>query len=622
VKPRRSNLVVALLVLIVTAGCVTVSAPDASTGPSAPSGPSATTAPPPAAETPWEAELDDVAPDGSRSLDSALQLFAMAYGPVPGVEDAGRGSGAVEGTLARRAVLGHYDELTAEQKIAVDAWLAPDPDAPFVLIGPEAERSSPRNALALSGPGLFIAADEEENLTPAQQAVQDATTDYRFAIEAKIGPIPGPIKLSFPDIVDPTALADADGIWVNNVYTGCEIRWFKNGLADAALNILLTAAHEVFHCFQAAAIQPRLKYLLAPDWYQEGGAEWVSYVIAGAPQDTGFWTRYVDNPHKPLFARTYDAVGFWADLDATGIDPWPRWKAIWAAYDNEPAWVATGGEADRFLDSWASGWFRDPARGPDWEMTGPGIPPGRNVLESVSVSNGSSAAVQADPYTNAQYNANSGADVFVVTGTGHIRISDRTIDEPQPIGQHFCTKSGGCTCPDGKPPPFPVTDLAPFFVVAVTGGSTGANANLTGISLEDACKEEEESKAVMVKKDRPGSEGVLPGEVVDLLSCDGPYGSWTGVFRTGGLSNQGFEVPWTDVPVQFTFPAEGGTQTAVTTASAIVPTPIGDFPVDYVVTVTVNGGLMTVDLEPGAEGMDNQLVDMPIQPAPEGACPE
>jgi hypothetical protein len=617
-KMSRSPVAVAIAVVILSAGCVSIS--------SEPTSPTPVTPPPSfaaAPEGPWEAELDDVAADGTRSLDSALQLFAMAYGPIPGV-DAPPDAGEVhEGTLARRAVLARYDQLTAEQQAAVDEWLAPDPDAPFVLIGPEDDRGSTSNALALhDGAGVLIAADEEENLTPAQQAIQDATTDYRFAIEAKIGAIPGPIKLSFPDIVNPEALADADGIWVNNVYTGCEIRWFKNGLADAALNILLTAAHEVFHCFQAAAIQPRLTYLLAPDWYQEGGAEWVSYVIAGAPQDTGFWTRYVDNPHKPLFARTYDAVGFWADLDATGIDPWPRWKAIWAAYDNEPAWVATGGEADRFLDSWASGWFRDPARGADWEMTGPGIPPGRNVLESVSVSNGASATVQADPYTNAEYNANSAADVFVITGTGHIRISDRNIDEPQPMGQHFCTKPGGCTCPDGKPPPFPVTNLAQFFVVAVTGGSSGANANITGISLEDACKEEEEPKAVMVKKDRPGSEGVLPGTVVDLLSCDGPYGTWTGVFRTGGLSNEGFEVPWTELPVQFTMPAEGGIQTAVTNTSAIVPTPIGDFPLDYVVTVTVNGGQMTIVLEPGVEAMDNQLVDMPIQPAPEGACPE
>jgi hypothetical protein len=605
------------------AGCVTVApnaaTPDVNQPPAASTGTDATPRPP-RAETPFDAELDNVNPDGTRSIESALKLFAMAYGPIPGVEAPPDGFGRIEGTLARRAILAHYDELTAEQKQAVDKALTPDPDAPFVLIGPEDERGAPSNALAFAGDAL-VAADEEENLTELQQAIQDATTEYRFAIEAKIGPIPGPIKLIFDAPDDPDNRADADGIWVNDKYTGCQIRWFKTGLSDHISDILLTAAHEVFHCFQAANIGSQVPYAAAPDWYQEGGAEWVSYDIVGGPIDGGFWTRYVDNPHRPLFQRTYDGVGFWADLAATGIDPWPKWKSIWQAYDSEPAWLVTGGEDDTFLNSWASGWFRDPARGADWEMTGPGIPTGHNVIESVEVANGTTGAVQADPYTNAQYNAHSAADVLVMTGTGHIRINDRTLDETQPLGQHFCTKPDGCKCPDGKPPPFPVTDLAAFFAVAVTGGSAGANANITGMKLEDFCEKEEEDKAVRVIAERPAFEGVLPGTVVDLVSCDGPYGTWNGVFRTGGLSNNGFEVPWTELPVTFTMPAEGGVQTAVTTTSAIVPTPIGDFPIDYVVTVTVTGGTMTIDLEPGAEEL-NRLVDMPIQPAPPGACPE
>ena len=87
------------------------------------------------------------------------------------------------------------------------------------------------------------------------------------------------------------------------------------------------------------------------------------------------------------------------------------------------------------------------------------------------------------------------------------------------------------------------------------------------------------------------------------------------------MSNDGFEVPFTDLPVQFTMPAEGGTQTATTTTSAVVHTPIGDVPVDYVVNVTVTGGTMTINLDPSAGDL-NRLVNLPIVPAPEGACPE
>lgn len=602
-----------MLLLLSTVGCVTVTGPAQQTQPGATPDPNATAPPVAAPETAWDVELRDVSPDGERSLESALQLFSMAYGPLPGVEGVTESPPLPEGTLAMRAILAHYDELTAEQQAAVDEWLAPDPDAVVVEVGPVGT-----GYVAMVGPMVA-----QPNLTPIQQAVLNATRDYRAAIAAKMGgDMPGTISLSFPTKQRPDALADADGVYENGALTQCNIRWFPSGLADAALNILLTAAHETFHCFQASAFTSRDRYINGADWWQEGGAEWVSYDVAGAPQDGGFWDDYVNLPELSLFQRTYDGVGFWADLAATGISPWPKWRAIWDGYENEAAWVASGAEDETFLNSWSSGWFREPDRGGAWDMTGPGIPPGNGTPDPLTIGNGVNASVSAGPYTNKQYYANSSADVMFITGTGRIRISDRSVDEPLAIGGRYCTKPGGCVCPDGKPLPFPLTNLATFFAVAVTGGSSSSSGNLTGMSIDDFCNPEEESEAVMVKVDRPARDGVLPGTVVDLLSCDGPYGTWRGVFRTGGLSNQGFEVPWTDLPVEFTMPAEGGVQTATTTTGGTVPTPIGPIDLDYVVTVTVTGGTMTIVLVPGVEGMDNQLVDIPIQPAPEGACPE
>ena len=615
----------ALFALTTVSACISISqnAPDA--GGPAGSGPSngspATTHASPRPDTPWDTELRQVNPDGTRSADSALRLFAMAYGPVPGVDDVPQLATRVEGTIARRAVMAHYDELTADQQAAVDAAFAPDPNADVVEIGPVAQSTTggSTGGLADADAVSFVTAD----LTPLEQAIADATNEYRAAIAAKIGDIPGEIKLSFPKEQRPDALADTDGVWTSGSYGGCEINWYVAGLTDDPLNMLLTAAHETFHCFQAAAINNKQRYYAAPDWYLEGGAEWVSYVIAGAPQDGGFWDDYVDDPAIPLFQRTYDGLGFFADLAATGIDPWDKWKAMWSGYTNEAAWTASGAEADAFLDSWSSGWFRDPARGVDWDMTGPGIPPSEATPGQLSVGNGTNASFTAPAYANSQYKATSAADVIVITGTGHVRISDGSVDETMPIGQHFCTKDGGCNCPDGDPPPFAVTNLAATFDVAVTGGSTGASGAIAGISLEDACKKEtpSPSQAVKVTIDRPALEGVLPGTVVDLTSCDGPYGTWKGVFRTGGLSEGGFEVPFTDLSVQFTMPAQGGTQVATTTTSATVVTPIGDVPLDYNVTVTVTGGTMTIVLDPGSDDLDNKLVNMPIVPAPEGTCP-
>src|SRR4051794_2728726 len=333
-----------MLPAVVLFGCVTVTPTGSPLTVQPGSTPVASRAP----DSPWETELGNVSPDGSRSLDSALRLFAMAYGPVPGVDSVPATDDRLEGTLAMRAILRHYDELTADQKTTVDSWLADEPGAPSVVIRPAGAGRDP-NVIAAVGAGVpvrdLVAADE---LTPLQQAIVDATRDYRADIAAKLGDIPGDIKLSFPTKQRPGALADANGIWVNDEYTGCQIRWFPAGTGDATLNILLTAGHELFHCFQAANIGHQQKYIAAPDWYQEGGAEWASYDIVGPPQDGGFWDDYVDNPETPLFQRTYDGVGFWADLAATGIDPWSHWKAIWSAYESEGAWTASGAEADDF----------------------------------------------------------------------------------------------------------------------------------------------------------------------------------------------------------------------------------------------------------------------------------
>src|SRR4051812_46772428 len=129
-KPSRAaRLVTVLAPLVLLTGCVTVS-PEAATNPAQ------TLLRSHVPDTAWATELGNVSPTGERSLDSALRLFAMAYGPIPGVDAVPATSPRVEGTLARRAIRGHYDELSSDQKAAVDAWLAPEADASTVDIGP------------------------------------------------------------------------------------------------------------------------------------------------------------------------------------------------------------------------------------------------------------------------------------------------------------------------------------------------------------------------------------------------------------------------------------------------------------------------------------------------------
>ena len=72
------------------------------------------------------------------------------------------------------------------------------------------------------------------------------------------------------------------------------------------------------------------------------------------------------------------------------------------------------------------------------------------------------------------------------------------------------------------------------------------------------------------------------------------YGDWSGVFRLGGLSSGGFEVPFVEAPVAFSFTGTSGTQTATATVSGNVPTPAGDFAVTFDLVITVDGSTMSI----------------------------
>jgi hypothetical protein len=74
--------------------------------------------------------------------------------------------------------------------------------------------------------------------------------------------------------------------------------------------------------------------------------------------------------------------------------------------------------------------------------------------------------------------------------------------------------------------------------------------------------------------DRAASMPALAGRVVDLVSCSGPYGAWSGVIRLGGLSSEGVEAPFADLPLAFAFPGAGGVRTTSTSIWGTVDTSV------------------------------------------------
>ncbi|HEX8026384.1 MAG TPA: hypothetical protein VF484_09270, partial [Candidatus Limnocylindrales bacterium] len=372
---HRPPLLLAGLVIALVAACSgSAAAPAAPSAPSASLSASGVASPSGGSAdlvlTPWAAEAVNLGPDGRRSLDSALKLFSMALGPIPGV-DAPADPGPIGSlTGAVRVIRAHWSELSQGQQDAIDQALAPAADALSVDVGPVAGSSGlPVAQIRLAG---LVAALTDPMITVVGNAVNDART----RIAAKLRDIPGVIHVVVEDTNNPTGdFAETGPTWSGGKYAGCTIIVYPKATTEAGV-IANTAAHEVFHCFEAAGVPNETRWGDAPDWWVEGGAEWVGEVL-GYPDlhamASNVWPRWLRRPDLPLTGRSYDAIGFFAHLQETGTDPWTAFPSIFNAVDTAPAFQDSGAGGDAFMDSWASSHLRDAGRGAAWDATGPSI---------------------------------------------------------------------------------------------------------------------------------------------------------------------------------------------------------------------------------------------------------
>ncbi len=269
----------------------------------------------------------------------------------------------------------------------------------------------------------------------------------------------------------------------------------------------VTLAHEIFHCFQGVILGlPRFSRLATgaqTKWIIEGQADWVGEMVAAPDpsEDAGWWDTYLSQPQTPLFTRTYDAIGFYAHVAERCGGPSHVWRKLQGMLDKVPDnraayGVVTAGCGASFLDSWASGYFREPDRGSAWDTTGPAIPAGGTgaaapQVKVIALANGQEIPVSADLYTNGIYEFTSHADVVTMGLRGNARLSDAGNFDHVLAGETtFCTRVGGCTCPPGSAYQGPtLTPLTTPADLAVTGGSDGSGTrlHLVGISLADFC---------------------------------------------------------------------------------------------------------------------------------------
>ena len=250
-------------------------------------------------------------------------------------------------------------------------------------------------------------------------------------------------------------------------------------------------AHEMYHCFQYSLIGAPVSASARPAWIIEGQAEWVGEALMG-PSTLGrdWWGKYLRTPGTGLFTRTYDAVGFYEHLGEEGIDPWaamdPMLQAVGSSTD---AFKAAGAAADPFLDTWASGLFRDPAIGTEWNVTGRWTTSERQPPADLSVAAGQAVPLAAPAMGAADDRVASSADIVEIKAPGHVRIHATGVDQVGADDLFLCLKGTGCECPDGGSydgPP--LKDATAPISIALTGAFEGAAGTVVGHGLEEYCQ--------------------------------------------------------------------------------------------------------------------------------------
>ncbi len=460
--------------------------------------------------TAWERTVEQVRPDGTVTLSTALAAFSLAVGPIPGAAAPAGAAGPIpSGTLAVSWVLGKWSQLSAAQQQAVRTDLAgasggTNPAA-FVRGGAGAvEAAAVRAATPPPGPNPQLPCLTTDSAGAAPYRAQLA------GIESSIATHLGrPLGLDVHFAVNTSQLegnsymytwACAGASAAAGPVTGCTIhinpRALGPGYTDADRSNFLI--HEMMHCFLLDKFG--LDYDSMPAWYVEGVPTWVMTVLGtGDPASAKYWVAYLDSSSKPLFQRSYDAIGFYAHLAETGTNVWKVIDPIGSAFttggnSNSGGWAAAG-VSQQFLDSWGSGYATGRYPGAAWNSAGPNLPPYTDALAQGSLNSGGAVTLAANAAAPAieQVDVNAQVVQFVPGAGASGRISldggaDAVLSSAG--GVLYCTLGSACQCPSSSPgagTQFSAMASGEHYVT-VTGGLKAGSVQAVGMTLADACK--------------------------------------------------------------------------------------------------------------------------------------
>ena len=438
-------------------------------------------------QTGWQQLLvrASTGPGVSKAL--ALQAFALAIGPLPGVHISRAGVGTISSAdPAIDWLFAYWKQLTPAQRRAATTDLG---------IGrPRATPKGHRTTAAVADTTFYPTLGKG----PVELKALSRTADgYAKEFAALLHLTPTFKSFVFKQVFAfgrLGRLAASYGFDRNDDVEGvpirCAIQLNPWRISDSTLPEAL--AHEVFHCFQMQIIGSMLAFTPVSKkepWLTEGGAVWATCEVQGGPVGQDWYQGDLKAHLTGLSERTYDAIGFFSELSqATGTSPFSTMAdALRAGSSNASYQKLAGSSEAQLLDGWGASLAQDQTRGEAWKMSGPCYKPLAIEPDPMPMSPTSTREAESLPLATTLRKLTFAPGNYVITidvTAGHGRFSATGIDDvitPASGARSYCV--GTCSCAptnaDGSAPKTLYTGDDPP-LLALAGGLEAGEATVTG----------------------------------------------------------------------------------------------------------------------------------------------
>jgi hypothetical protein len=277
----------------------------------------------------------------------------------------------------------------------------------------------------------------------------------------------------------------------------CTIYVTSRGEAESDKRLEMIMAHEMVHCYQGA-VGVDIQGGGAP-WMIEGFAAWAGQEVVGGvdfEKTDKWWHDYLTMPGKPLFSRSYDAIGFWANSWEHGRNLYDLFPGIMNRTNEDAFFFAVGLDQSpkELLDAWAAGIERDPSRGGIWDAKGVEITDDAYDVPVHTIGNDDGIEL----FTSARstdldlVNMESDFATIEVTDGAYGRIGlesggDMHLEEA--MNEEIWCTGGECECPEGterEGEDFPEW-RGHSALVALAGVEDTVAVDITGLSVDEVC---------------------------------------------------------------------------------------------------------------------------------------